>query len=39
VIEGSAEEVDPSAGDLEAGEPEGSDEGPQGELRKRKKRN
>lgn len=39
VIEGSAEEVDPPAGDLEAGEPEGSDEGPQGELRKRKKRN
>ena len=37
VIEGTAEEVDDSAAELESGDPD--DEGPQGERRKRKKRN
>lgn len=45
VIEGTADEIDPSAGELDFGEsdwtadPDGPDEGPGGERRKRKKRN
>jgi len=38
VIEGSAEEVDQADSEIESGDPEEPDGGPQGELRKRKKR-
>ena len=41
VIDGTAEEIDDTdeSGALESGDPEGPDDGPQGERRKRKKRN
>jgi len=38
VIEGTAEEVEPIEGEIESGDPDGPDDGPQGERRKRKKR-
>jgi len=38
VIEGTAEEVEEADRKIESGDPEGPDDGPQGELRKRKKR-
>jgi len=38
VIDGTAEEVAPTSGELDPGDPDGAEEGPQGERRKRKKR-